>query len=56
MAEQRKLEQDLWKQLGIKIQFKRPISLKDDVQSSEQANTGQTGFQNKESSINMQRE
>ena len=56
MAEQRKLEQDLWKQLGLNITFKRPVSLKDDVVSSEQANTGQVGFQPKESGINMERE
>jgi len=56
MAEQRELEQDIWKQLGLKITFNRPVSLKEEVVSSEAANTGQVGFQNKESSINTQRE
>jgi len=56
MAEQRELEQDIWKQLGLRITFNRPVSLKDEVVSSEAANTGQVGFQPKESSINTQRE
>lgn len=56
MAEQRKLEQDIWSQLGIKIKFERPVSLKEDMVQSEAANTGQVGFQPKESSINTQRE
>lgn len=56
MSEQRKLEQDLWNQLGIKILFDRPVSLKDNIQQSEAANTGQLGLQPKEQSINMERE
>lgn len=44
-SEQRILEQDIWNQLGLKITFNRPPSLKDDVQNSEAANTGQMGFQ-----------
>jgi hypothetical protein len=54
--EQTLLESDLWNQLGIKIAFNRPPSLKDNVQSDEAKNTGQVGFQPKESSINMERE
>lgn len=45
MAEQRLLEQDLFNQLGIKIKFDRPVSLKESTQSDEAANTGQVGFQ-----------
>lgn len=45
MSEQRLLEQDLWNQLGIKIKFERPVSLKENVQESEEKNTGQEGFQ-----------
>ena len=45
MTEQRLLEQDIWNQLFIRITFNRPISLKEAVQESEAANTGQVGFQ-----------
>lgn len=55
MTEQRLLEQDLWNQLGIKIKFNRPVSLKDEVQSSEAANTGQIGFQANETKATMSR-
>jgi hypothetical protein len=44
-AEQRLLEQDLWNQLFIDLEFERPVSLKEDIVSSEAANTGQVGFQ-----------
>ncbi len=54
--EQKLLEKDLWNQLGIKLTFNRPPSLKDDMQSSEAKNTGQVGFQPKETGINMERE
>lgn len=47
-AEQKELESDLWNQLGIRLTFNRPQSLKDDIQSSEAANTGQVGIQNNE--------
>jgi len=56
MTEQRLLEQDIWAQLAIKIKFNRPTSLKDEMQSTEQANTGQTSFQPKEAGLNMERE
>jgi len=56
MTEQRLLEQDLWNQLAIKIEFERPVSLKEPIQESEAANTGQVGFQPKEAGINMERE
>jgi len=45
MAEQRELETDLWNQVAIKVKFDRPVSLKDNVQQNEAANTGQLGFQ-----------
>ena len=45
MAEQRLLEQDLWAQLAIRLEFERPTSLKEEVVTSEAANTGQVGFQ-----------
>lgn len=44
-TEQRQLEQDIWNQLYLRVEFERPISLKQDVVESEAANTGQTGFQ-----------
>jgi hypothetical protein len=51
MAEQRKLEQDFWNQLQIKIKFERPVSLKDDMVASEAANTGQVGIQPNETTV-----
>lgn len=48
MSEQRLLEQDLWAQLAIKLEFDRPVSLKEDVVGSEEKNTGQVGFQQNE--------
>lgn len=45
MTEQRLLEQDILYQLGWEIKFDRPVSLKEDMMSSEAANTGQVGFQ-----------
>lgn len=56
MAEQRKLEQDIWQQLGLKIKFERPVSIKEGLQADEEKNTGQVGFQPKEGNINMERE
>jgi len=55
-AEQKLLEADIWNQLAIKLTFERPVSLKDNVQNDEAANTGQAGFQPKEASINLERE
>lgn len=56
MREQRELEGDLWNQLAVKVEFERPVSLKEQEQSDEAANTGQVGFQPKEAGINMERE
>jgi hypothetical protein len=43
--EQTLLETDLWIQLGVELIFNRPPSLSGMLQSSENKNTGQTGFQ-----------
>ena len=55
MAEQRELESDLWAQLGIKVKFERPVSLKEDVQQNEAANTGQVGIQANETQTGVAR-
>jgi len=55
MSEQRELESDLWNQLAIKLEFERPVSLKDNVQNDEAANTGQVGLQPSEAAINTER-
>jgi len=55
MAEQRLLEGDLWNQLAIKIEFDRPVSLKDNVVDSEAKNTGQVGFQDNETTPTVER-
>jgi hypothetical protein len=44
-VEQRLLEQDIWNQLYLRVEFERPVSLKEDMINSEAANTGQVGFQ-----------
>lgn len=54
-AEQRKLEQDIWQQLAIKLTFSRPQSLKENMVSSEAANTGQVGFQPNETEVGVGR-
>ncbi|MCH8322545.1 MAG: phage portal protein [Proteobacteria bacterium] len=36
---------DLWNQLFIKLEFKKPVSLKDELADNEAANTSQIGFQ-----------
>jgi len=56
MAEQRLLEQDIWNQLYIKIHFKRPRSLMDNLAGNEAKNTSQTSFQPKDFSIAEGRE
>ena len=45
MTEQRELETDIWNQLFLRVSFDRPASISSTMQSSEAANTGQTGFQ-----------
>ena len=56
ITEQRYAEGDIWNQLGIDLQFERPVSLKDNMQNDEAANTGQVGFQPKEADVNLERE
>lgn len=55
MTEQRELEKDILNQLKIEITFNRPVSLKDNVQSDEAANTGQVGFQPNELNVGVTR-
>jgi len=56
ISEQTELEADIWSKLGLKIEFERPISLKETEQASEAKNTGQVGFQPKETGVNLQKE
>lgn len=51
VREQKELEADLWNQLQLKIIFNQPVSLKNELLSSESKNTGQTGFQQNEMMI-----
>lgn len=39
------LEADIWNQVGLKLTFNKPASLKSEMLSSEEKNTGQVGFQ-----------
>jgi len=55
MTEQRLLEQDILKQLGLRVKFERPTSLKDDVVANEAANTGQMGVQPSETQAGVTR-
>jgi len=55
MTEQRLLEDDVWNQLALRIEFERPISLKDDVVESEAKNTGQVGMQPNETQTQVRR-
>lgn len=43
--EQQEFIADLWNQLGMRIQLNSPVSLKNEMLSSESKNTGQVGFQ-----------
>lgn len=54
-SEQRELEEDIWGQLYLRVQFERPIDLKDKVASDEAANTTETGFQNNDTNSNVTR-
>ena len=55
MTEQRLLEQDIWNQLGLRVKFNRPTSLKDNIVQDEAANTGQLGFQPNETEVGVTR-
>lgn len=50
------LEADIWNQLGIRITFNKPASLKSEMLSSEDKNTGQVGFQPKDTTATLERE
>lgn len=54
-CKQREMEDDILNQLGFKVKFNRPASLKEDMQQSEAANTGQLGFQPNEMMATMTR-
>lgn len=54
--EQTLLEADMWNQLAIKIKFKRPASLGGTIQEDEAKNTGQLGFQPKDTQATMEKE
>ena len=57
--EQALLEQDIWNQLAIKIKFNRPPSLsgvQKEEQENEAKNTGQLGFQPKDTKATVERE
>lgn len=43
--EQEELQNDLWNQLQLRLTFRQPASLKNELLQSEQKNTGQVGFQ-----------
>ena len=54
-TEARLMEQDIWNQLGIKITFNRSQSLKEDIQTSDAANTSQVGMQPNETQATVSR-
>lgn len=54
--EQTEIEMDLWNQLGLKIKFNRPPSLSGVESQNEQKNSGQLGFQPKDTTATMTRE
>jgi hypothetical protein len=56
MAEQTELENDLWNQLYLRLEFERPVSLKESIQDSEAANTGQLNMQPKDMAAGMGRQ
>ena len=56
LKEQTELEADLWNQVGIRIKLNKPASLKSEMLSSEDKNTGQVGFQPKDTEVGLTRE
>jgi len=54
--EQTELQADLWNQCAIKIKLNKPASLRNEMLSSEEKNTGQVGFQPKETTATMEKE
>lgn len=55
VKEQKELEDAIWNQLALKIEFIKPVGLKDDIQQSEAANTGQVGIQPNETEVDVAR-
>ena len=53
--EQRQMEMDFWNQVGLMIKFFKPPSLKDNIQSDEEANTGQLNIQPNETEVGLTR-
>lgn len=50
------LEADIWNQLGLKLTFNKPASIRNEMLNSEDKNTGQTSFQPKDTMITGGRE
>jgi len=50
------LIKDLWSQLAIKITINKPASIENELLQSEAKNTGQVGFQPKETTATLERE
>lgn len=50
-TEQMELETDLWNQLGVRVKFNRPQSMKEDIQTNEAANGSQVGFQPNDTNV-----
>lgn len=55
-SEQKLLEAEIWNQLAIKIKFNRPASLGGLMEENEEKNTGQIGFQPKDTQATIGRE
>ena len=51
IREQVELQADLWNQIQLRVQFNKPVSLKNELLTSESKNTGQTSFQPNEVGI-----
>lgn len=55
MTEQKELENDIRNKLFLDVKFIRPVSIKDEMLSSEAKNTGQVGFQPNEMTPTVRR-
>ena len=56
VREQTELKADIWNQLALRVEFEKQPSLMDQMSQTEAKNTGQTGFQPKETKATMERE
>ena len=54
--ETKEAEADLWNQVSIRITFNKPASIKNEMLSSEEKNTGQVGFQPKDTTVDLPKE